>query len=88
MGILSYFFGSKPNSAQTAKERLQIILAHERAGRGAPDYLPALKEELLAVISKYVQINKEDIKVSLEKQDQYEVLELNIVLPELGKSED
>ena len=88
MGILSYFFGTKPHSAQTAKERLQIILAHERAGRGAPDYLPALKEELLAVISKYVQINKEDIKVSLERQDQYEVLELNIVLPELGKRED
>ena len=86
MSILNYLFGKKQASASVARERLQIILAHERAGRGAPDYLPALKEELLAVISKYVQINKDDIKVSLEKQDQVEVLELNVVLPESGKT--
>lgn len=85
MSILNYLFGKKQTTASVARERLQIILAHERAGRGAPDYLPALKEELLAVISKYVQINKDDIKVSLEKQDQVEVLELNVVLPESGK---
>lgn len=86
MSIFEYLFGKKQTSANVARERLQLILAHERAGRGAPDYLPALQAELLAVISKYVQINKEDIKVSIEKQDQMEVLELNIVLPEPGKN--
>ncbi|WP_137939868.1 cell division topological specificity factor MinE [Chitinivorax sp. B] len=84
MSFLSYLLGRKQPSAQVAKERLQIILAHERNGRTgpAPDYLPALKEELIAVISKYISVDKDDIKVSLEKQDDYEVLELNILLPE------
>jgi cell division topological specificity factor len=85
MSLLSYLLGRRPASASVAKERLQIILAHERGSRGAPDYLPALKEELIAVISKYISINQDDIKVSLEKQDNYEVLELNIVLPDAKK---
>ncbi|MDQ5889071.1 MAG: cell division topological specificity factor MinE [Chitinivorax sp.] len=85
MSFLSYLLGRRPPSASVAKERLQIILAHERGSRGAPDYLPALKEELMAVISKYISVNKDDIKVSLEKQDNYEVLELNIVLPDAKK---
>ena len=67
-----------------SKERLQIILAHERSGRGAsrPDYLPALQRELMAVISKYVSIKAEDIKVVLERQDNLEVLQVKIELPE------
>ncbi|MBB5190011.1 cell division topological specificity factor [Silvimonas terrae] len=82
MSILSYFFGEKKKTATVARERLQIILAHERAGRDTPDYLPQLQKELIAVISKYVAINPDDIKVQLEKKDDFEVLEVNIVLPE------
>ncbi|GGP18715.1 cell division topological specificity factor MinE [Silvimonas iriomotensis] len=82
MSILSYFFGEKKKTANVARERLQIILAHERAGRDAPDYLPQLQKELIDVISKYVAINADDIKVQLEKKDDFEVLEVNIVLPE------
>ena len=82
MSILSYFFGEKKKTASVARERLQIILAHERAGRDAPDYLPQLQRELIEVISKYVSINPEDIKVQLDKKDDFEVLEVNIVLPE------
>ncbi|GGP24530.1 cell division topological specificity factor MinE [Silvimonas amylolytica] len=82
MSILSYFFGEKKKTASVARERLQIILAHERAGRDAPDYLPQLQKELIDVISKYVAINADDIKVQLEKKDDFEVLEVNIVLPE------
>jgi len=86
MSILSYFFGEKKKTANVARERLQIILAHERAGQNtAPDYLPQLQRELLEVISKYVAINPEDIKVQLERKDDFEVLELNIVLPEHHK---
>jgi len=85
MSFLSYLLGRRPPSAAVAKERLQIILAHERGSRNAPDYLPALKEELIAVISKYISVNQDDIKVSLEKQENYEVLELNIVLPDAKK---
>jgi cell division topological specificity factor len=82
MSFLDYLLGNKKKSASVARERLQIILAHERAGRGGPDYLPALQQELIAVISKYVAVGQDDIKVSLDRQDDYDVLEVNIVLPE------
>ena len=84
MSFFSFFAGEKKKSASVAKERLQIILAHERNGRNAsePDYLPALQRELMAVISKYVKINLADIKVNLERQDNLEVLEVKIELPD------
>ncbi|PXW97939.1 cell division topological specificity factor MinE [Sphaerotilus hippei] len=83
MGFLSFLVGEKQTSARVAKERLQIILAHERGSdsRG-PEYLPALQRELLAVISKYVSINPNDIRVHLERQENLEVLEVKIELPE------
>ena len=83
MSFLSMLLRQKKSSANVAKERLQIILAHERAGRGSsPDYLPQLQKELVAVISKYVKINPEDIKVHLERQDTLEVLEVKIEMPQ------
>jgi cell division topological specificity factor len=85
MSLLSFFLGEKKKTATVAKERLQIILAHERSslsGKKRPDYLPDLQRELMAVISKYVSINPEDIKVHLERQDDLEVLDIKIELPE------
>jgi cell division topological specificity factor len=84
MSFLSFLLGEKKKTASVAKERLQIILAHERSGLGTrpPHYLADLQRELLAVITKYVSIKSEDIKVHLEKQDDLEVLEVKIELPE------
>ena len=83
MSLLSFLLGEKKKTASVAKERLQIILAHERSGRGSrADYLPQLQQELVAVISKYVSIRPEDIKVNLDRQENYEVLEVKIELPE------
>lgn len=83
MSLLSLIFGNKPKTAALAKERLQLIIAHERNGLSCnKEFLPEMQKELIAVISKYVSINPDDIKVSLEKQGNYEVLEVNIVLPE------
>ena len=84
MSLLSLFMGEKKKSASVAKERLQIILAHERGARnpGQPDYLPALQRDLVAVISKYVHIAPTDLKVSLERQENLEVLEVKIELPD------
>ena len=84
MSFLSFLLGEKKKTASVAKERLQIILAHERSGLGASraDYLPQLQRELVAVISKYVKISPDDIRVSLEKQDNLEVLEVKIELPD------
>ncbi|MBU3667068.1 MAG: cell division topological specificity factor MinE [Rhodocyclaceae bacterium] len=83
MSLLSLIFGSKPKSANMAKERLQLIIARERIDDGKPsaDFLPAMQKELVAVISKYVHVNADDIKVSMEKKGNYEVLEVNIVMP-------
>lgn len=82
--FLSFLLGEKKKTASVAKERLQIILAHERSGRNSvqPDYLPALQRDLVAVISRYVKIDPQDIKVNLERQDNLEVLEVKIELPD------
>ena len=84
MSFLYFLLGEKKKTASVAKERLQIILAHERSGRGGsrPDYLPALQKELVAVISKYVAVKSDHIKVHLERQDNLEVLEVKIELPD------
>ncbi|MDQ8022550.1 MAG: cell division topological specificity factor MinE [Moraxellaceae bacterium] len=80
------FGGNQPKSAQLAKERLTLVIAHQRTDDNhAPDFLPDLQKELIAVISKYVKVNPDDIKVQLEKKDNYEVLEVNIVMPEAGR---
>ncbi len=82
MDIFSFLFNNKKQSASTAKERLQIIIARERHLSDGPDFMPALHRELIAVISKYVKINPEDIKISLDKKDNLEVLDVNVVLPD------
>jgi cell division topological specificity factor len=82
--LLSFLLGEKKKSASVAKERLVMMLAHERGNRiGAePDYLPELRRELVAVICKYVKIDPNDIKLNLERQDNLEVLEVKIELPD------
>ena len=83
MSLINLLFGKRQRSADIARERLQIILAHERNGGGtAPDYLPALQRELMEVISKYVAVSQDDIKVQVESQDNMDVLAVNIVLPD------
>ena len=84
MSLISFFLGEKSKTANVAKERLQIILAHQRSGNSAamPDYLPALQRELIAVIGKYINIHPDDIRVQLERQDNLEVLQVKIELPD------
>jgi len=82
MSLLDYFRTSKTSSASLAKERLQILVAHERTSRNQPSYLPQLQKELLEVIRKYVSIDQDAISVNFEQDDNQETLELNIVLPD------
>jgi cell division topological specificity factor len=84
MSFLSFLLGEKQKTAAVAKERLQIILAHERIGRNADerDYLPDLQRDLIAVIGKYVKINANDIIVNKERRENLDVLEVKIELPE------
>lgn len=83
MGLLDYFrTGNRTHSASLAKERLQILVAHERSERNKPDYLPALQRELLEVIRKYVNVDLDAISVTMEQDENREILELNIILPD------
>ncbi len=81
MRIFDYFRSNKKQSASIAKERLQIIVAHERNKRSQPDYLPKMQQEILAVIQKYVAIGQDDVDVQIDQNGGCSVLELNITLP-------
>ncbi len=83
MSIFDYFRSkTQPSSASVAKERLQIIVAHERGKRHEPDYLPQMQQEILDVIRKYVAIDQENVNIQLENNDHCSVLELNVTLPD------
>lgn len=82
MSLLDYVLRRPKKTAQVARDRLQIILAREHSDRDGPDYLPALKRELLEVVCRYVKVDLDAINVNLERDGDCEILELNITLPE------
>lgn len=81
MSIFS-FLTKKKTPANVARERLQIIISHERQKQNTPDYLPQLQQEILDVISKYVDIDRDQVKVQVDKIGDHSVLELNVTMPE------
>jgi cell division topological specificity factor len=83
MGFFRFFRSAKEDqTAKVAKDRLQVLIAHERTDRNGPDYLPMLKQDILDVIKKYVAVGDDALSVQLDTQDNCDVLELNITLPE------
>lgn len=84
MSLLDFFRTSKPSTASTAKERLQIIVAERRnQGDALPAYLPQLKKDILEVLAKYVTTDPNMVNISLEHtDDNLSVLELNVKLPD------
>jgi len=85
VSIFDYFRAKRaPTSASLAKERLQIIVAHERNKRSLqqPDYLPQMREEIIAVIRKYIPIDSSQVSVNVDNSENCSVLELNITLPD------
>ncbi len=86
MSLLDFFRAEKNSSAQMAKERLQVVVAHRRTGRGDhPDYFPKLQKDLLRVLRKYVKVNDDAVQMGIEREGDMEILELNITLPEAPK---
>jgi len=82
MRILEFFRAPRrPTLAATAKDRLQILLAHERADRHAPDFLPQLQKELLEVIKRYLAIDDDKVAVRLQRESGCSLLEVNVELP-------
>ena len=91
MDLLGWFKSNKPPTANTARDRLKMVVAIQRDqdGRrvtsgtaGVASYLPALREEVLAVVRKYVPVPDSAVKVDVQKEAGLEVLEMNITLPE------
>lgn len=88
MSIFKYLRKRKPSTASVAKERLQIIISHERSERNTPDCLPKLtdlpqmQEEILNVIAKYIPIDREKVSVNLERLGDSAILELNFAMTE------
>ena len=81
MKFFDFLFRSKrPSSASIAKERLQIIVSHERRRASTPDFLPRLQQDILEVVRKYIQIDEDQIKLSVDRKGDCEILELNISL--------
>lgn len=83
MGLFD-FLKAKKNTAETAKNRLQIIIAQERSSAGAPDYLPLMRREILEVIRKYVNVDTDAVKVDVVKDGEHDVLDISVSLPDRG----
>jgi cell division topological specificity factor len=69
-------------SAQSAKDRLQILLTRERADLKAPDYFPQMREEIIEVIRKYIKFEGKDLELKVDQENGMEVLELNLTIPQ------
>ncbi|HEY2133985.1 MAG TPA: cell division topological specificity factor MinE [Acetobacteraceae bacterium] len=80
MNLFSLFSRSN-NSAPIARDRLQILLAHERAFSGHPDLVATLQKEILAVIVKHVAVDREKVQVKLDRGAAVSTLEIDIEMP-------
>lgn len=81
MSLIDYLSKKKVNTAALAKERLQIIVSHERNLRNKPDYLPNMQKDILEVVRKYIDIELDKIEVQIDNNGSCSVLELNVTLP-------
>jgi cell division topological specificity factor len=80
MRLLDLLFPERRNTAAIARDRLKIVLAHERASRGAPDFLPALQKDLLDVVGRYVEIRDDMLRVNVGRSGETSLLEINVEL--------
>lgn len=71
--------------AQTAKERLQILLAHERSDGTSPDCLPALQHDILEAVRRHLKIDRDAVDIRMDRGDDYSTLEINIEFPRASR---
>jgi cell division topological specificity factor len=78
------FFGlfTRRSTAPVARDRLQILLQHERAVVGGDDLAATLQEEILKVIAKHVAIDRDKVRVSLDRGESVSTLEIDVEMPE------
>jgi cell division topological specificity factor len=68
-------------TAPVARERLQILLAHERSARGQPDLLGVLREEILALISRHISFNPDKVQIKMDRGKSVSTLAVDIEIP-------
>jgi cell division topological specificity factor len=73
-------FGQR-GSAPVARERLQILLAHERGVRGQSDLLAILREEILAVIGRHITVERDNVRIKMDRGDTVSMLEIDVEIP-------
>jgi cell division topological specificity factor len=78
---LLWLFRVRTASAPVARERLQILLAHERGLRGQPDLLGLLRAEILAVVSRHVVLDPKKVIVKMDRGKTVSTLEVDIEVP-------
>ena len=79
-----FSFFRKPRevrSADSAKDRLQILLAHERTCVSSPEVLPLLQRDIMNAIERHMQVGSESVEIKIERGDDLSTLEINIELP-------
>ncbi len=81
MNLLSLF--RRRESAPVARERLQILLSHERMMVGGSDLIAVLQEEILAVIAKHVTLDRDKVQIKLDRGDPVSTLEIDVEVPSL-----
>jgi cell division topological specificity factor len=82
MTMLGFFRRPRQaSSADAAKERLQILLSHERTDRSSPEYLPMLQRDILQVVERYMRVGGDSVDIKLERGEDLSTLEINIELP-------
>jgi cell division topological specificity factor len=77
------FFGGR-GSAPVARERLQILLAYERGTRGQSDLLAILREEILAVIGRHVTVDRDNVRIKMDRGEAVSMLEIDVEIPNAG----
>jgi cell division topological specificity factor len=82
MALFGLFSRKKKTSAAAAKERLQILISHERQNRHGPDFLPDLQRDILVVVKRYVAVRDDHVSIRVDRAGDSSVLELNVTLPE------
>ena len=84
MTVLRHLFkSSKPEgSASVAKERLQVLVSHQRLSRLSPDFIPELKQDIIKVIGNYILVTDDTLSIRMEKEGDLSILEVNVQLPD------
>ena len=79
MNLLAMF--RRQRTAPVARERLQVLLAHERMAGGHSELLNLLREEIVAVIKKHITVDSDKVNIKLERGEDISTLEIDVEMP-------